>query len=319
MTVAGREILDGLKGRDLLTLGDLTPAELSALLEHAAEMKAERRHGHLARGSLAGKSVALIFFKPSTRTRVSLEVAVTELGGSPLYLHAGDLQLGRGESIADTARVLSRYVHGIVVRTFAQEEIEELARYAGVPVVNGLTDRYHPLQVLADLLALRERFGSLRGLRLAYVGDGNNMAHSLMIGGALAGMEVRVATPERYPVDPEVARSAEAIARETGGAVSVGHDPEAAVRGVLGVYTDTWVSMGQEAEREERLAAFAGFQVNEALLEKADPDAVVMHCLPAHKGEEITEALFESERSIVFEQAENRLHVQKALLDALLG
>lgn len=307
-----------LKGRDFLTLFDFSRTEIEYLLERAAALKAERLQG-IQRTSLAGKHVGLLFFKPSTRTRISFEVAARELGGSALYLSASELQLGRGESVEDTARVLSRYLHALVIRTFAHEELEAFAASASIPVINGLTDSFHPVQVLADLLTVKERFGELRGVRLAYVGDGNNMAHSLMAGGALLGMDVVVSSPRQYQPDPAIVRRAQEVAARSGGSVTWVPEPAEAVRGARVVYTDTWVSMGQEEERSERLAAFQGFQVNEELLGLAAPDAVFLHCLPAHKGEEVSGAVFESDRSLVFEQAENRLHAQKALLESLLG
>ena len=245
----------------------------------------------------------MLFFKPSTRTRVSFEVAARELGASSLYLNAQEMQLSRGESVEDTARVLARYVHAIVIRTFGQDELELFAKWSSVPVINALTDSFHPVQALADLLTLKERFGELKGLRLTYVGDGNNVAHSLMIGGAKLGMEVVVSTPEAYRPDPAVAEKAEAIARECGGAVRYDADPRKAVAGAKAVYTDTWVSMGQESERAAKLAAFQGYQVDSELMAAASPDAVVMHDLPAHKGEEIAEDVFEGPRSVIFDQA----------------
>lgn len=307
-----------LNGRHFLSFFDVSRGEVEHLLERAAVLKAERAAG-IHRSPLAGKHVGLLFFKPSTRTRVSFEVAARELGASSLYLDASELQLGRGESVEDTARVLSRYLHAVVIRTFAQSEIEAFAHAASIPVINGLTDSFHPVQVLADLFTIKERFGKVSGLRLAYVGDGNNMAHSLMAGGALLGMEVVVSAPEGYQPDAEVVSRAKRLAEANGGSVELLSDPEEAVAGARVIYTDTWVSMGQEEERQARLAAFEGYQVNEALFEKAAPDAVFLHCLPAHKGEEVSASLFESDRSLVFDQAENRLHAQKALLESLLG
>lgn len=316
--VSGREGAPSLKGKDFLTLLDVSRSEVEYLLERAAALKAERAAGIL-RSTLAGKHVGLLFFKPSTRTRVSFEVAARELGASALYLNASELQLGRGESIEDTARVLSRYLHAVVIRTFKQSDLVAFAEAASIPVINGLTDSFHPVQVLADLLTIKERFGQLGGVRLAYVGDGNNMAHSLMAGGALTGMQVVVSCPQGYPPDEEVVRRAKEVASANGGSVELIPDPLQAVAGARVIYTDTWVSMGQEAERSERLAAFEGYQVNEALFARAADDAVFLHCLPAHKGEEVSESLFESPRSLVFDQAENRLHVQKALLESLLA
>lgn len=310
--------LRGLAGRDFLTLADYSPEEILGLIELAETLKAERQRGALRR-DLEGKTVALLFFKHSTRTRVSFEVAARELGAWTLNLSTQEMQLSRGESIADTARVLSRYVHALVIRTYGQDQLELFARWASVPVINALTDSFHPAQVLADLLTLKERFGTLQGLRFAYVGDGNNVAHSLMIGGAKLGMEVIVSTPESHRPDPAIFDRAVAFAQETGGAVLWEPDPHKAVAGAKAVYTDTWVSMGQEAEREERLAAFHGYQVDARLLAQAAADAVVMHDLPAYKGLEIAEDVFEGPRSVIFDQAENRLHAQKALLLALLS
>lgn len=260
--------------------------------------------------------MALIFQKPSTRTRVSFEVGVFELGGRPLVLREGEMQLSRGESPADTARVLSRFVHAIAIRTGPQAIVEELAAHAEVPVVNMLTDEHHPCQALADLLTLRERFGALRGLRLAYVGDGNNVAHSLMVLGALAGLEVVVATPPELAPDPAVARLAESVAAD-GGSVTVTHDPAAAAAGAHALYTDVWVSMG-DTDSERRRALLEPYRLDERLMEAARGDAIALHCLPAHPGEEITESVLYGPRSAVFDQAENRLHAQKALLELLM-
>lgn len=309
------EVLRGLRGRDLLTIADLDQTEVEALVESAATLKAER--GPL-RTTLAGRSIAILFFKPSTRTRLSFEVAAYELGAHPLILHSEHLQLGRGETIEDTARVFSRYVHAIVIRTYDQEEIERFAAAASIPVINALTDLYHPVQILSDLLTLKERFGQLKGLSLAYVGDGNNVAHSLMIGGCKVGMDVRIATPADEAPRPEVVERAREIAAAAGGKLTLLTDPHEAVREVHAIYTDTWVSMGQDAERDRKIARLQPYQVNQELLARARPDACVMHCLPAHVGEEITSDVFEGPQSIVFDQAENRLHMQKAILEALL-
>jgi len=290
--------------RHFLTGTELDRAELEALLERAAELKAGRTAG-VGRDALGGATVALFFEKPSTRTRVSFQVAVTELGGSPLPLRADELQLGRGESIGDTARVLSRYLHAIVIRSGSQATVEELAAGAKVPVINGLTPLHHPCQALADLLTLRERFGRLEGLRVAYLGDGNNVARSLALLGGALGVEVVVAAPEGYRL-------------EDGVAASQGGNPAEAVAGADALYTDVWVSMGDEAEAAERRAALAPYQLSEELLAKAGPEAIVLHCLPAHPGEEITEGALYGPSSAVFDQAENRLHAQKALLELLV-
>ncbi|HEX9696923.1 MAG TPA: ornithine carbamoyltransferase [Actinomycetota bacterium] len=301
--------------RHFLSSTSVTPDEMSAILDRAAEMKAKREPS----ARLAGRTVAMIFEKPSTRTRVSFEVAIGELGARALALSAAELQLGRGETVADTGRVLGRYVHGIVVRTFGQDRVEDLAASSGIPVVNALTDHEHPCQALADLLTIRERFGTLSGRSLAYVGDGNNVAHSLLLAGAMAGMRVAVATPPGYEPDASVVSEATSIAAATGGAIECGDDPAALVSGADAVYTDVWASMGREAEQAARVRAFAGFQVDEALMRHAKPDAIALHCLPAHRGEEIAAGVIDGAQSAVWDQAENRLHVQKALLEWLLG
>jgi ornithine carbamoyltransferase len=297
--------------RDYLSVDDLDPAELLQLLDLAAALKADRG---LHRDALTGRTVALIFEKASTRTRVSFEVGVDQLGARPLTLAAGDIQLGRGETIEDTGRVLSRYVDAIVLRTFEQERLEALAAAASVPVINSLSDFEHPCQALADLLTIRERIGTLAGRVLTYVGDGNNVAHSLLLAGAKAGMTVRVAAPAGFEPIPQIVQRAAEIADGTGGAIEVVSDPQSAVKGAHVVYTDVWASMGQEDETEERSLVFRPYQVNGALLELADPDAIVLHCLPAHRGMEITDEVLDGPASAVWDQAENRLHAQKALL-----
>jgi ornithine carbamoyltransferase len=291
--------------RHFLSGEELSGAELAALLDRAAELKAGRESGE-GSAALAGKTVALFFEKPSTRTRVSFQVGVAELGGHPLPLRSDELQLGRGESIGDTARVLSRYLHAIVIRSSSHETVAELAADADVPVINALTPLHHPCQALADLLTLRERFGRLDGLRVAYVGDGNNVARSLALLGRAAGVEVVVGAPEGYQLEEGVA------ARQTS-------DPADAVAGADAVYTDVWVSMGDEEQAEARRAALGPFQVNEELLAGAADGAIVLHCLPAHPGEEISEGVLYGESSAVWDQAENRLHAQKALLELLVG
>ncbi|MBI4341975.1 MAG: ornithine carbamoyltransferase [Candidatus Omnitrophica bacterium] len=302
--------------QDLLTITDLHRAELDHLLKQAERCKRSRTLG--AR-TLAGKTVALVFQKPSMRTRVAFEVAVLQLGGTVIYLGQDDIQLGQREPINDVARVLSRYVDGIVVRVFAHRDAEEFAACANVPVINGLSDLVHPCQALADLLTLQERFNRLKGLRLAYVGDGNNVLHSLIQGCAMLGVRVAVATPAGYRPDPSIWKAASAAARASGGSLEWMADPRAAVRGADAVYTDVWVSMGQEAQRVKRLAAFRAYQVNAALLKLAKPRCGVLHCLPAHRGEEITGAVMESPRSWIVDQAENRLHAHKALLMLLFN
>jgi ornithine carbamoyltransferase len=300
--------------RHFLTGEELTADELLALLDRAAELKADR----LASRALAGKSVALIFDKPSTRTRLSFDVAVHELGGHPLLLREGELQLARGESLRDTALVLSRYVHAMGIRTGPHAPVEELARHSSIPVINMLTADHHPCQALADLLTLRQRFGDLRGLRLAYVGDGNNVAHSLMVLGAKAGLEVVVATPAALAPHPLVAQVAGAGASD-GGSVQLVSEPAAAAEGAHAVYTDVWVSMGDEQEARERRGVLGPYRVDEELMARARDEAVALHCLPAHPGEEISEGVLYGERSAVWDQAENRLHAQKALLELLVG
>ncbi|HEX9890590.1 MAG TPA: ornithine carbamoyltransferase [Actinomycetota bacterium] len=302
--------------RDFLTLDEITPRELDQLLELAAKVKASP--GDFA-SRLAGRSVALIFEKPSTRTRVSFEVGVASMGGHAVVLSSQDLQLGRGETIEDTGRVLSRYVDAIVLRTFGQERLENLAAAATVPVVNALSDYEHPCQILADLLTVRERKGDLAGRTLAYLGDGNNVAHSLLLGGAKAGMSTRVATPPGYEPIPQVVQRAEQIAADTGGTVEVTNDPGVAATGADALYTDVWASMGQEAEQAERVLVFAPYRLDTDKVERARDDAIVLHCLPAHRGEEITTDVIDGPHSVVWDQAENRLHTQKALLLWLLG
>jgi len=297
--------------RHFLTGAELTSEELGSLLDRSAELKADRR----ASRALDGSSVALVFEQPSTRTRVSFEVGVAELGGHPVVLRGGELQLSRGESVRDTALVLSRFVAALCVRTGPHGVLEELARHASVPVVNMLTAEHHPCQALADLLTLRERFGALEGLRLAYVGDGNNVARSLMVLGAKAGMEVVAATPPELAPDEAMARSA---SEHGPGTATVTADAAAAATGAAALYTDVWFSMGDDAaDADRRRALLAPYRLDESLLGRAREDAVVLHCLPAHPGEEITEGLLYGERSAVWDQAENRLHAQKALLEML--
>ncbi len=301
---------------DYLSVDDLEPDELADLLDLAAKVKSDPgAHAE----SLRGRSVALIFEKPSTRTRVSFEVGVAQLGGHAVVLSTNDLQLGRGETIEDTGRVLSRYVDAIVLRTFEQERLEVLAAAATVPVVNSLSDFEHPCQALADLLTVRERLGGLEGRVLAYLGDGNNVAHSLLLAGAKVGMTVRVATPPGFEPIPQVVQRASEIASATGGAIETTDDAAAASTGADVLYTDVWASMGQEAESDERSLIFPLYQVNQALVDVAAADVLVLHCLPAHRGQEITAEVIDGPRSAVWDQAENRLHTQKALLLRLLG
>ena len=302
--------------RHYLSVDDLSPAELGDLLELAGRLKADRS---AMRDALRGRSIALIFEKPSTRTRVSFEVGVAELGGHPVALSAGELQLGRGETIQDTGRVLSRYVDAVVLRTYEQERLEVLTTTATVPIVNALSDFEHPCQALADALTLRERFGQLSGRILTYLGDGNNVAHSLLLAGTKMGMHVRVATPPGFEPIPQVVHRAEEIAGESGGSVELIHDPEEAATGAHALYTDVWASMGQEEEANERALVFPAYQVTQKLVDLAAPDVVVLHCLPAHRGLEITDEVIDGPHSVVWDQAENRLHTQKALLLRLFG
>ncbi len=303
--------------KHLLSIADLKPTELRNILDRAADLKDKLGKGE-PHELLKGKTLGMIFEKPSTRTRVSFETAMTHLGGHAIYLGVGDLQLGRGETIADTARTLSRYVDVIMARLFKHGDLLELARNSGVPVINGLTDLLHPCQVLADLFTIRERKGELRGLKLAYVGDGNNVCNSLLLGCSKVGINISVATPEGYAPDAEILKQAEREAEVSKTKVEVGTDPHEAVIGADVVYTDVWVSMGQEAERERRLRDFRGYQVDSKLLGDAKPDVIFMHCLPAHRGEEVAADVIDGPHSVVFDQAENRLHVQKAILAHLV-
>ena len=314
----GLESLIPLRGGDLLSSADLSRDQTLALLQLAAELKSGQRQI-----DLAGKVLGLIFTKASTRTRVSFSVAMARLGGQTLDLNPQVTQVGRGEPVADTARVLSRYVDALAIRTFAQEELADYAHWASIPVVNALTDLEHPCQALADYLTLAEAFGGnpqdLAGLTLAYVGDGNNVAHSLMLTGALLGVSVRVGCPVGFEPSSEVLAQSQAIASQHGCSVEVVHEPLAAASGAHALYTDVWASMGQEEEQTAREQAFSGWCLDEALLAEADSRAIVLHCLPAHRGEEISAGAMEGSSSRIFDQAENRLHAQQALLAALLG
>jgi ornithine carbamoyltransferase len=307
------------KKRDLMTLWDLTAAELLAVLGRAAALKEMRARGELPR-TLPGKTLGMIFEKPSTRTRVSFEVGMVELGGHAVYLAPEGSQIGRGEPLRDTARVLGGYCHGIIIRTFAQERCEELARWAPIPVVNALTDWSHPCQVIADLFTTSELLGDVRPLRYAWIGDGNNMAHSWIEAAGVLGLELRLACPDGYQPDPAVVARAQARMAETGrGKLLLTRDPREAAAGADVLNTDVWASMGQEAEQKKRAAAFAGFCIDDALCAAASPRAIVLHCLPAHRGEEISESVLEGPRSAVWRQAENRLHSQKAILELLMA
>ncbi|MCR5756380.1 MAG: ornithine carbamoyltransferase [Selenomonas sp.] len=308
-----------LKGRDMLSIHDLSVDEVQEILALAHELKAKQKAG-IEHHLLKGKTLGMIFEKSSTRTRVSFEVGMYQLGGQALFLSNRDLQLGRGEPIKDTARVLSRYLDGIMIRTYGHDRVEELARYADIPVINALTDLLHPCQVLTDLLTIQEHKGkNLKGLKMAYVGDGNNMTNSYMYGCAKAGMTFVAATPADYKPDALVTKQAKEDAKLTGASIELVTDPVEAVKGADIVVTDTWASMGQEEEHEARKKIFAPYQVNDALMAHADKRAIVMHCLPAYRGEEITEEVLEANASVIFDEAENRLHTQKAIMALTMG
>ena len=302
-----------LKGRDFLRVNDWEPADLTTLLDVADRLKA-RQEQRVEHHYLPGRTLGMIFQKPSTRTRVSFEVGIAQLGGTGLYLAAGDLQLGRGETIKDTARVLSGYLDAIMIRTFKQADVDELAAHADIPVLNGLTDEFHPCQALADVMTIRERFETFDGVRVAYLGDGNNVCHSLMVACAKLGMHFSAATPAGYEPSAEVVGWAEAAARDSGGSVTVLREPIEAAANADVLYTDVWTSMGQDDEREARLRDLAAYRIDDDLLRLASDRSVVFHCLPAHYGEEITEEVLYGPRSAVWDQAENRLHAQKALM-----
>ena len=303
--------MSSLKGKDFLSIADLNSEEIQGLLHLAAQLKT---------GEVSPRSfevLGLLFYKASTRTRVSFSVAMYQLGGQVIDLNPNVTQVGRGEPISDTARVLDRYLDILAVRTFKQQDLETFAHYADIPVINALSDLEHPCQILADLLTVQENFGSLNGVTLTYLGDGNNVAHSLLIGGAMMGMKVRIATPNDHQIEREIADRARQLANDA--EITLTDDPVAAVKGAQVIYTDVWASMGQEELAEARIPVFQPYQVNEQLLSYADSQAIVLHCLPAHRGEEITEAVMEGQQSRVWDQAENRMHAQKALLVSLLG
>jgi ornithine carbamoyltransferase len=306
-----------LKGRDFLRVNDWEPDELLLVLDHADRLKARQRE-RVPHRLLEGRSLGMIFQKPSTRTRVSFEVGIAQLGGTGLYLAAGDLQLGRGETIKDTAVVLSRFLDGIMIRTFAQADVDELAEHADIPVINGLTDDFHPCQALADVLTIRERLGGFEGVRVAYLGDGNNVCHSLMVACAKLGMDFVAVTPGGFEPSEEVVGWARVAAEEKSTAVELTNDAREGATSADVLYTDVWTSMGQDAERERRLADLDGFGIDAELLALASERAIVLHCLPAHYGEEITEDVLYGERSAVWDQAENRLHAQKALMALII-
>jgi ornithine carbamoyltransferase len=304
--------------KHLLSLKDLTQEEILDIIDLAIKLKKDNKEGR-THHYLKGKTLGMIFSKSSTRTRVSFEVGMYQLGGYTLFLSQNDIQIGRGETIEDTAKVLSRYLDGIMIRTFKQSDVEELARFGSIPVINGLTDDEHPCQVLADLQTIYEIKGTLKGLKFAYVGDGNNMAHSLLHGCAITGMNIAVATPKGYECGQKFIDEAVEIAKKSGSVITITNDAIEAVRDADVVYTDTWASMGQEDEKEERKKIFMPYQVNKELFSHSKKDAIFMHCLPAYRGSEVTSDVIDGEQSVVFDEAENRLHVQKAVMVRLMG
>lgn len=304
--------------KDLLTVADIPRQTIYQLLALATHMKEDRRNGR-STFPLQGKTLGLIFEKPSTRTRVSFEAGMNQLGGQALFLASEKIQLSRGESLADTAKVLTRYLDGLVIRTFNQASLEEWARHTSIPVINGLTDHCHPCQALADLLTIVDKKGGAQDLKLAYIGDGNNITHSLLEIGAKVGMHVTVGCPLGYEPDPNIVTAAKKEALQTGAKIEILNDPRIAVKDADVIYTDVWISMGQEHEQQSRMAALAPYQVNRQLMQQAKPSVLIMHCLPAHRGEEITEEVLEGPQSVVLDQAENRLHIQKAILLKWIG
>ncbi|WNR44710.1 ornithine carbamoyltransferase [Paenibacillus roseipurpureus] len=316
-TTVQEELAAQLKGKDFLALIDYTSEEIEYLIHYGIELKRKQK-AREPHPILAGKTLGMIFEKSSTRTRVSFEVGMYQLGGQALFLSKNDLQLGRGETVWDTAQTLSRYLDGIMIRTYEHRKVIDLARGATVPVINGLTDHAHPCQVMADYQTVLEKKGRLRGIKVAYIGDGNNMVHSLMMGASKLGMDFAIASPEGYDADKEVIRQSKENAAETGASLLVTRDPREAVENADIIYTDVWASMGQEAEQQQREIAFKNYQVNEALTKYAKPDYLFMHCLPAHRGEEVSEGVIDGKHSIIFDQAENRLHAQKAIMAATM-
>jgi ornithine carbamoyltransferase len=312
-----KEMAVNLKGRDFLALVDYTPDEVQYLINLAIDLKKKHKAGEVYQ-PLKGKTIGLIFEKSSTRTRVSFEVGMFQLGGHALFLSRNDLQLGRGETVWDTGQTMSRYLDGIMIRTFAHRNVIELARGATIPVINGLTDLSHPCQAMADYQTILEKKGRLKGLKVAYIGDGNNVVHSLLMGAAKLGVNISVATPKGYEPDSEVIELSQENAEETGSKIVICNDPKEAVTDADVIYTDVWASMGFEAEQEQRIQAFRDFQVNEELVQWAKPDYLFMHCLPAHRGEEVTQEIIDSDHSVIFDQAENRLHAQKAIMAAIM-
>lgn len=318
MAASGQVKELSLKGRDMIELDEYSTEEIQFLLDSAIEIKRKQKNGEVYQ-PLKGKTIGLIFEKSSTRTRVSFEAGMFQLGGHALFLSKNDIQLGRGEPISDTAQVMSRYLDGLMIRTFGHDNVINLAKYASIPVINGLSDMAHPCQVLADLQTVLEHKGKLKGLKMAFIGDGNNMAHSLLIGGAKMGMHVAVASPKGYEADASIVRLSEEIAAQTGGKITITQDPIEAAKDADVIYTDVWASMGFEEEQAQREAAFADYQVNEELVKVAKPDYLFLHCLPAHRGEEVSEGVIDGANSVIFDQAENRLHAQKALMVALMA
>jgi ornithine carbamoyltransferase len=311
-------IIVGIEVKDLLSVHDLSTKEINDILHLAKTLKAQLKNGeehHL----LKGKTLGMIFQKASTRTRVSFEVGMWQLGGAALFLNANDMQIGRGEPVKDTARVLSRYVDGIMIRTFSHDEVIELAEFATVPVINALTDLMHPCQALTDIFTVLEHKGTLKGLKMVYIGDGNNMVNSLLQACAKVGMDISIATPKGYEPDAAIVTEALTAAAITGSKIILCEDPLEAAKDADVLYTDVWASMGKEVEQEDRREVFAHYQINQKVMNVAKEDAIVLHCLPAHRGEEITEEVLESKHSVVFDQAENRLHVQKAIMVLLMG
>lgn len=302
--------------KDLLTIGDLTAEDILELLDLAAKVKKDKA---VYSDALKGKSLGLIFQKPSNRTRVSFEIGMVQLGGYAIYLGPNEINMGARESVKDVACVLARYLDAIVARTYKHEDIEELAKFAKVPVVNGLSDLAHPCQALSDIFTVKEKLGTFKGITLAYVGDGNNVLNSLMSASAKVGLDIKIATPKGYEPDKRITTIAKGFAKESGSSIEISNDPNQAAESADVIYTDVWVSMGQEKEREKRVKTFKDFQVNDKLLKNAKKVCLVMHCLPAHRGEEITDSVLDSKNSIVYDQAENRMHVEKAILLKLLG
>ena len=308
-----QEINNSLKGRDFISIHDFSPAEIAYMLEVGAVLKQENKQG-IVHHHLAGKTLGMIFQKASTRTRVAFEVGMYQLGGHALFLSPRDIQLGRGETIQDTAQVLSRMLDGLMIRTFDHEEVLELAKWADIPIINGLTDLLHPTHVIGDLMTIQEHKGRLQGLKLAFIGDGNNVVHSLLFGGAKVGMDVVVATPPGFEPDPHILSLAQQDAQATGAKLWIVNDPAEAAQGADVLYTDVWASMGQEDEAATKEQKFLKYQINQSLLSLAHPEAIVMHCLPAKRGKEITDEVMDGSQSVVFDEAENRLHAHKAIM-----